>query len=83
MSLFSETRLERFYYFSLLQFSICVLFFSFFVFRSLRQKPRLGGQINYREEEKRILDSILGRDVYDNRIRPSGQNGTGTSIFGH
>ena len=49
-----------------------------FVFRSLRQKPRLnGGQINYREEEKRILDSILGRDVYDNRIRPSGLNGTG------
>lgn len=43
---------------------------------SLRQKPRLGGQINYREEEKRILDSILGRDVYDNRIRPSGLNGT-------
>jgi len=42
---------------------------------SLRQKPRLG-QINYREEEKRILDSILGRDVYDNRIRPSGRNGT-------
>ena len=46
-------------------------------FRSLRQKPRPGGQINYREEEKRILDSILGRDVYDNRIRPSGLNGTG------
>ena len=45
--------------------------------RSLRQKPRMGGQINYREEEKRILDSILGRDVYDNRIRPSGLNGTG------
>jgi len=44
---------------------------------SLRQKSRLsGGQINYREEEKRILDSILGRDVYDNRIRPSGLNGT-------
>lgn len=52
--------------------------FVFFVTRSLRQKPRVaGGQINYREEEKRILDSILGRDVYDNRIRPSGLNGTG------
>ena len=49
-----------------------------FNLRSLRQKSRLsGGQINYREEEKRILDSILGRDVYDNRIRPSGLNGTG------
>jgi hypothetical protein len=44
-------------------------------FRSLRQIPR-GGPINYREEEKKILDTILGRDVYDNRIRPSGSNGT-------
>lgn len=43
---------------------------------SLRQMSRGGGQINYREEEKKILDSILGRDVYDNRIRPSGHNGT-------
>ena len=50
--------------------------------RSLRQKSRLsGGQVNYREEEKRILDSILGRDVYDNRIRPSGLNGTGNAVF--
>lgn len=32
--------------------------------------------INYREEEKRILDEILGKGVYDNRIRPSGTNGT-------
>jgi hypothetical protein len=39
--------------------------------------PRGGAQINYREEEKKILDSILGKDVYDNRIRPSGHNGTG------
>ena len=30
-----------------------------------------------REEEKRILDEILGKSVYDNRIRPSGTNGTG------
>ena len=30
-----------------------------------------------REEEKRILDEILGKQVYDNRIRPSGTNGTG------
>jgi hypothetical protein len=33
---------------------------------------------NYRAEEKKILDSILGKDVYDNRIRPSGANGTGS-----
>jgi len=45
--------------------------------RSLRQMIRGGVQINYREEEKKILDSILGKDVYDNRIRPSGHNGTG------
>ena len=41
--------------------------------------PR-GGPINYREEEKKILDSSLGKDVYDNRIRPSGLNGTGEKI---
>ena len=41
---------------------------------------RGGGQINYREEEKKILDSILGKDVYDNRIRPSGLNGTGVYL---
>ncbi len=45
------------------------------IFRSLRQIPR-GGPINYREEEKKILDTILDKDVYDNRIRPSGSNGT-------
>jgi len=39
--------------------------------------PRGAAQmINYREEEKRILDEILGKSVYDNRIRPSGTNGT-------
>ena len=37
--------------------------------------------INYREEEKRILDEILGKGVYDNRIRPSGTNGTGVVKF--
>ena len=36
--------------------------------------------INYREEEKRILDEILGKGVYDNRIRPSGTNGTGLNL---
>ena len=37
--------------------------------------------INYREEEKRILDEILGKGVYDNRIRPSGTNGTGNGTI--
>ena len=35
------------------------------------------GKINYREEEKKILDGILSKQDYDNRIRPSGFNGTG------
>ena len=37
--------------------------------------------INYREEEKKILDEILGKGVYDNRIRPSGSNGTGDVAY--
>jgi len=36
-------------------------------------------EINYRAEEKKILDSVLGAEVYDNRIRPSGLNSTGKS----
>ena len=28
-------------------------------------------------EEKKILDTIMGQDVYDSRIRPAGINGTG------
>lgn len=34
-------------------------------------------EVNYREEEKKILDSVLGPSVYDKRIRPSGINSTG------
>ena len=34
---------------------------------------------NYRETEKAVLDSILGKG-YDKRIRPSGQNITGNAI---
>lgn len=49
------------------------LFNLFYHFRTLQS----GRMINYREEEKRILDEILGKGVYDNRIRPSGTNGTG------
>ena len=46
--------------------------------RSLQGRHGGGNlMINYREEEKRILDEILGKGVYDNRIRPSGTNGTG------
>ena len=35
---------------------------------------------NYRETEKAVLDSILGKG-YDKRIRPSGRNFTGTYIL--
>ena len=34
----------------------------------------------FRLEEKKILDNIMGQDVYDSRIRPAGINGTGQSI---
>ena len=37
---------------------------------------------NYRETEKAVLDSILGKG-YDKRIRPSGQNITGNRKFVH
>ena len=43
--------------------------------RQLSNQP-----VNYREEEKKILDEILGKGQYDNRIRPSGRNGTGLYI---
>ena len=39
-----------------------------------RQKKE---EVNYRFEEKKILDSVLGSEVYDRRIRPSGLNSTG------
>ena len=38
-------------------------------------------EINYREEEKKILDSVMAPDNYDKRIRPSGLNSTGESKF--
>ena len=34
-------------------------------------------EVNYRMEEAKILDKIMGPDSYDARIRPSGINGTG------
>jgi len=50
------------------------------MFGNTRYKPnQKQGEINYRQEEKKILDSVLGPDVYDKRIRPSGLNSTGKS----
>ena len=39
-------------------------------------------EVNYREEEKKILDSVMGPEVYDKRIRPSGLNSTGVERNG-
>ena len=38
------------------------------------QKPRV--VTNYRQEEKKILDRILNKEVYDSRMRPRGINST-------
>ena len=40
----------------------------------LNQITRRSAIINYRKEEKKILDEILDTEVYDNRMRPSGLN---------
>jgi len=44
-------------------------------FRHDRVK-RVSNSLNIRQREKQILDKILGRKVYDNRIRPVGGNAT-------
>ena len=36
---------------------------------------------DFRQEEKKILDRIMGPKVYDSRIRPSGLNGTGSILY--
>ena len=46
-----------------------------------RLDPLKKKEVNYREEEKKILDSVLGPAVYDKRIRPSGINSTGKFII--
>ena len=37
---------------------------------------------NYRQEEKKILDSILDQRIYDSRMRPRGVNSTGKVQLG-
>ena len=34
------------------------------------------GSASFRQAEKKILDKIIGKGVYDPRIRPSGANAT-------
>ena len=36
---------------------------------------------NYRQQEKKILDRILDKEVYDRRMRPSGVNSSGKQDF--
>jgi len=38
-------------------------------------------EVNYRQEEKKILDTVMGPRVYDARIRPSGVNATDAPTF--
>jgi hypothetical protein len=42
----------------------------------LNQIGRRSLIVNYRQEEKKILDQILDKEVYDARMRPSGFNST-------
>ena len=55
-------------YFFVGDFNISIQLFFFRSRRTIKE--------NYRETEKAVLDSILGKG-YDKRIRPSGQNITG------
>lgn len=50
---------------------------SLMALRGNRDKPG----VNYRQEEKKILDLIMGPKVYDSRIRPAGKNGTDAATF--
>jgi len=49
--------------------------------RSLFQQRRRKAEVNYRQEEKKILDTVMGPKVYDARIRPSGVNATDAPTF--
>ena len=46
--------------------------------RRIDRKRRENRQMNFRMEEKKVLDRILGKGEYDPRIRPAGiYNNTG------
>merc|ERR1711874_241129 len=49
--------------------------------RSMFRKYEKTKKTNFRLEEKKILDTIMGQDVYDSRIRPAGMNGTDKATF--
>lgn len=57
------------------------MFSSFFIIISIFA---IGSCSNhFREAEKKILDSVLGKGNYDSRIRPPGANGTGPATVRH
>merc|ERR1719323_594365 len=49
--------------------------------RSAWHQPFKKQEVNYRKEEKKILDLVMGPSVYDARIRPSGMNNTDSATF--
>jgi len=49
--------------------------------RLLSRLARPEVKVNIREEETRILDSVMGRNVYDARIRPDSVNGSAAATF--
>ena len=46
-----------------------------------RYRSKAKNIINYRQVEKKILDEILGPEVYDTRLRPPGQNKSMTATL--
>ena len=46
-----------------------------------RYRSKARNIINYRQVEKKILDDILGSEVYDTRLRPPGQNKSVTATL--
>jgi len=59
-----------------------LIFMIFLLREDLIGGRRTSVKENYRETEKAVLDSILGKG-YDKRIRPSGQNITGIQRPGY
>ncbi|CAG7818669.1 unnamed protein product [Allacma fusca] len=55
---------------------LSIYFLGLMLFVVSAVSPHGADKINYRQREKQILDQILG-GTYDNKIRPSGANGTG------
>ncbi|XP_015786433.1 glutamate-gated chloride channel-like isoform X1 [Tetranychus urticae] len=55
-------------------FYLLIYFSDFIIIPWLLNLPFTSGSASFREQEKKILDSIIGQGAYDRRIRPSGLN---------